>query len=273
MKRLLLHVCFLVLLASCGKFNRLQKHGTTEQKYQAAVRYFEKKDYYRASVLFEDVIPVLKGTEQSEKANYYYAYAQYYQGNLLLASAYFKRFSETFPRSEYKEDALYMYARSLFEDVPKYSLDQTNAYDARKGIQNFLNLYPQSQHLEDCHFMLDNINYKLEIKTYYLSRAYYRQRHYKAAVVALENFKKDFPGSQYCEEATYMILDAKYSYAKHSLEEKQKERYQAAIEYYQSYLDEYPNGKFLKKAETIYAKSVKELEALPFRHHHHHAQN
>lgn len=262
MKKFLLPLLLLLVLASCSKFSRVQKKGTTEQKYQAAIRYFDKKDYYRAATLFEDIIPVLKGTEQSEKANYYYAYTQYYQGNLILAATYFKRFSETFPRSEYKEDAMYMHARSLFEDVPKYSLDQTNAYDATKGIQNFLNAFPKTEHLEDCNFMMDNISTKLEKKTYNLAKAYYRQRHYKAGILTLENFRKEFPRSDYSEEVSFMILDSKYNYAKRSIEEKKRERYNAAIEYYQTYLDEFPAGKFVKKAELIYATSVEKLEKL-----------
>lgn len=260
MKRYLLPILLLAVLASCSKFNKVQKRGTTEQKYEAAVRYFETKDYYRASVLFEDIIPIMKGTEQSEKANYYYSYSQYYQGNLILSAAYFKRFAETFPNSEYKEDALYMHARSLFEDVPKYSLDQTNAYEARKGIQNFLNTYPKTKHLEDCNFMLDNINTKLEKKTYNLAKAYYRQRHYKAAGVALDNFLKEFPKSEYGEEVAFMILESKYHYAKHSFEEKQAERYQATIEYYQTFVDEHPSGKYLKKAEEVYSDAVNDLD-------------
>lgn len=262
MKRFLLYFLLSLVFAACSPFNRVQKRGTTEQKYQAALRYFEKKDYYRASVLFEDVIPTLKGTEQSEKANYYYAYSQYYQGNLILAAAYFRRFSETFPRSEYKEDAMYMNARSLFEDVPKYSLDQSNALEATKSIQNFLNSYPKTEHLEDCNFMLDNISTKWEKKTYNLSKAYYRQRHYKAAIVALGDFLKEFPKSQNDEEVQFMILDSKYEYAKNSLEEKKKERFNAAIEYYQTYLDSYPTGKFQKKAEEVYALCVKEMGKL-----------
>ena len=262
MKKYLFFLLLLPVLFSCSNFNRVQKKGTTEQKYQAAVRYFEKKDYYRASTLFEDIIPLLKGTEQSEKANYYYAYSQYYQGNLILAAAYFRRFSETFPKSEYREDAYYMNARALFEDIPKYSLDQTNAYEATKGIQTFLNTYPQTSHLEDCNFMLDNISAKLEKKTYHLSKAYYRQRHYKAAVIALNNFRKEFPKSEYSEEIAFMILDSKYHYAKDSYEEKQKERYQAAIEFYQSYVDEFPSGKYAKKAEESYTETLEKLDKL-----------
>ena len=260
MRRLLAYLLVLLALVSCSKFNRVQKRGTTEQKYQAAIGYFEKKDYYRASVLFEDIIPVLKGTEQSEKANYYYAYSQYYQGNLVLAAAYFRRFSETFPRSEFKEDAMYMNARSLFEDVPKYTLDQTNALEATRSIQVFLNTFPKTKHLEDCNFMLDNISIKQEEKTFHLSKAYYRQRHYKAAVIALNNFLKEFPRSPYLEEVHFMILDSKYEYAKNSLEEKKKERYSATIEYYQTFLDDFPTGKYLKKAEEVYDNTLKGLE-------------
>lgn len=262
MKKQFLYISLLLLLASCSKFNRVQKRGTTEQKYQAAIRYFEKKDYYRASVLFEEVIPLLKGTEQAEKAQYYYAYSQYYQSNLILAANYFKRFSETFPRSEFKEDAMYMHARSLFEDVPKYSLDQSNAYEAMKSIQSFLNAFPKTEHLDDCNFMMDIINGKLEKKTFNLSKSYYRQRHYKAAVVALDNFRKGFPKSDFSEEVSLMILDSKYHYANNSLDEKKKERYEAALAYYQDFVDEFPNGKLLPKAEAIFVACQEKLNKI-----------
>jgi len=262
MKHVFSFFLVLIVFVSCSKFNRVQKRGTTEQKYQAAVAYFEKKDYYRAGVLFEDIIPILKGTEQSEKAQYYYAYSQYYQGNMILAANYFKRFSETFPKSIYKEDAMYMQARSLFEDVPKYSLDQSSAFEAVRAIQNFLTVYPKTTHLDDCNFMLDNISTKQEIKTYNLSKAYYRQRHYKAAVLALGNFLKEFPRSKYAEEVTFMILDSKYEYAKNSLEEKKKERYLATIEFYQIYLDDYPTGKYIKKAEEVYNACLRDMEKI-----------
>ncbi|MFB0946492.1 MAG: outer membrane protein assembly factor BamD, partial [Spirosomataceae bacterium] len=43
------------MIAGCsGKLAKLQKNGTVQEKYAAAINYYESKDYYRAGVLFEE---------------------------------------------------------------------------------------------------------------------------------------------------------------------------------------------------------------------------
>ena len=50
-----------LVLGSCSKFAKLQKEGTLEQKYEAALQFYKKADYYRAGLLFEEITPLLNG--------------------------------------------------------------------------------------------------------------------------------------------------------------------------------------------------------------------
>jgi len=86
---LILFVAF--FLVSCNKFQQLQKSGTYDEKYQAAIKYYEKKDYYKAGILFEEVIPIIKGSKESELSQFYIAYCQFYQGQYILAQHYFQK--------------------------------------------------------------------------------------------------------------------------------------------------------------------------------------
>ena len=73
MKKRLSHFVVLIALlltaASCSNYQKLLKSNDVQQKYAAAVKYYEKGDYYRASELLDAVTPLLTGTEQAEDAD------------------------------------------------------------------------------------------------------------------------------------------------------------------------------------------------------------
>ncbi len=252
-----------VLFSSCSKFSKLQKSGTDDQKYQAALDYYKKKDFYRAGLLFEELIPILKGSEQQELASFYFGYCQYNQGQYSLANFYFKKFYDTFARSEKAPEAAYMAAYSLFKDSPKHDLDQSSTITAIDALQTFLNTFPETEHREECTNNIKTLRKKLETKAYEKAKLYYQTKDYdisrlKSAVIAFSNYQLDYPDSDYNEEIGFLQVQAGYEYAKFSLESKQKERYDEAIVLYQNFLDKYPNSKYLKQAEKFYETSVKE---------------
>ena len=55
-----------MLLTGCGEFRQIQKSDNWKEKYEAAIKYYENKDYYRSNLLFEDIIPLIKGMEEGE---------------------------------------------------------------------------------------------------------------------------------------------------------------------------------------------------------------
>lgn len=255
------------VLGSCSPFSKLQKSGTDDEKYKGAVQYYQKKDWYRAGVLFEELIPVLKGSNESEMAQFYYAYTQFHQKQYLLSSTLFKKFYETFARSEYAQEAMYMYALSLYKDTPAFNLDQSNTLTATSALQDFINTYPDSKYRDECTTMILDLRKKLEQKAYEKAKLYYKTSgfniaSYKSSVIAINNFQREFPDSEYNEELAFLKVDAQYSLAQNSLENKQKERYQEAISYYQQFIDKYPTSKFLKQSEKMYETSVQEVDRL-----------
>ncbi|MCK8494352.1 MULTISPECIES: outer membrane protein assembly factor BamD [Spirosoma] len=265
--RSLLGVLIVFFLGSCSPFSKLQKSGNDDQKYKAAVEYYKKEDWYHAGLLFEELIPVLKGSTESELAQFYHAYTQFHQQQYLLSATLFKKFYETFARSEYAQEAMYMYAYSLYKDTPQYNLDQSNTLTATSALQDFINTYPDSKYRDECTKIILELRGKLERKAYEKAKLYYKTSgfniaSYKSSVIAINNFQKEFPDSEYNEELAFMKVDAEYSLANNSLESKQKERYQDAISYYQAFIDKYPSSKYVKQAERMYESSQKEIERL-----------
>src|SRR5690606_33477977 len=222
---LILSFAALLLLGACaGKFRKVQKSADWKVKYNAAIEYYENQEYYKASILFEETLPLMLGRPEAEKAQFLFAYSHYYQGNRLLSAHYFKTFFDTYRRSEYAEEALFMHAYSLFKESPKYNLDQTSTIEAVNAMQNFLNIYPYSEYKDQANEIIDQLQLKLEIKAFEKAKQYYKLDNLHAAVVAFESFQEQYPDSEMVEEAAFLKVDAQYRYASQSISSKQRER-------------------------------------------------
>ncbi|MGM0579157.1 MAG: outer membrane protein assembly factor BamD [Bacteroidota bacterium] len=257
-----------ITLAACSDFRKLQKSDDWEKKYDAAISYYEQGEYYKANVLLEQILPIIKGSEKAEIANFYYGYTYYYQGQYLLASHYFKTFYDTFNRSEFAEEARFMFAFSLFKDSPRYNLDQTSTKEAIVALQGFINLYPNSKFTQKADAALSQLRAKLERKAYEKALLYYDLKKHmtgeflKAALVEFDNFQDDFPGSQYTEEIQYLEIEAMYNLAEVSIYSIKKERYLEAIDFYENFIDTYEESKYLTKAEKIYENCLEQIRKL-----------
>lgn len=252
------------LMMSCSReFTKIQKNGTVEEKYKAAMKYFNDADYYKATVLFEEITPMLRGDSTAENTQFYNAYANYYMGNYQMSSYLFNSFYATYNNSQMAEEAFYMYAHSMFKDAPPYNLDQTNSMTAIDALQTFINTYPDSKYADQITGELSDLRERLERKAYEKAALYYKTRdkswgglaNYLASVVTIDNFKKDFPDSKYIEELSYRQIKAQFELAELSYYTKQRERYTDAINYYHAFVDKFPASKYIKELERIYDKA------------------
>lgn len=260
MKRIFPGIFLLLLLASCSKFGRLQKSDNLDLKREGAYSYYDKKDYFRASSLLEGIIPLLKGTENAEKAEFIYAMCQYELRLLESAGFYFDYFIETYPRSIYAEEALYMNALSQFESSPVYYLDQGNSDKAIVALENFINRYPDSEEKrKKCQDMISLLNEKLEKKDFENARIFHQIMEYKSAIIVLANFAKDYPDSPNREEALYLRIISAFRLARNSTEAKKVERYRQTIDFYTNFADSFPKSKKLKELEDVFDYSTRQI--------------
>lgn len=247
-----IYLLFIALVtSSCTGYQKLLKSTDNEHKYEKAVEYYQKGDYYRAEQLFDQLLPVFRGTEKAEMIYYYTSYAYYEQKQYLLASYYFKRFSKNFPRSQYAEECSFMSAYCKYLDSPKASLDQTNTYEAINELQLFTNLYPESERVEECNRLIDELRDKLELKAFNIANLYYKMEEYKAAITSYENILEDFPGTEYREEILMNIFKSYYYYANNSVASKQEERFAEAMDAYDVFVTAYPESRYIKNVNNL----------------------
>ena len=249
----------LVLLASCNGYNKLQKSSDYKLKYKKALEYYEKEDYYKALNLFDQVMPFYRGTDESEDMQYKYAYAYYYQKDFIMASYYFNRFAKTFPTSKHVQECAYMSAYCKYLDSPNYSLDQTNTKEAIKELQIFINTYPYSDKVEKSNELIDELRTKLQKKSLEIAKLYLKMRRYKAAVTSFESLLKEYPDTQFKEEALFRTIEAYYFYASKSVRSKRKERYLEAVDVYNEFTSLYPDSKYKKDLDYMVKQAQKEI--------------
>jgi len=231
-------------------------------KYEAAMKYYDKKKYYQALQLFEELISVFKGTARAEQTYYYYCKSYYATGEYQTAAYHLDNFTKTFPNSEHAEECQYLNAYCYYLDSPVYSLDQTSTTDAIKQFQLFVNKYPKSPRVEECNRLIDLLRLKLETKAFMNAKLYYKMEEYKSATIAFANVIKDFPNTQFKEECMFLAIKSSYKYAENSIESKKNKRYKDTIEQYYKLVDAFPESKYLRESESIFQDSKKEVEKL-----------
>lgn len=247
----------MLILASCSNFQRMLKSSDMEAKYNAAVKYYDQKDYYHALQLFEELNTVFRGTAKAEQCYYYYCYSTYYVDDYQVAAYHFNNFVQSYPNSKYAQEMQFMHAYCYYLDSPLNSLDQTSTIDAIEKFQLFINKFPSSDRVPEANRLIDELRLKLETKAFNNAKLYYKIGEYKAAVVAFDNLLKDYPSGNYKEEAEFTSLKASYMYASNSIESKKNERFQATLDLYYRFVDNFPQSHYLREAERIF-ENVKE---------------
>jgi outer membrane protein assembly factor BamD len=236
------------LLSSCA----LQSTSTGLTKYRQAVACYEARDYYEALRLFEETLPLLRGKKEEVSACFYQAYCSFYQKKYIQSSDRFKYFRETFLGDLRVEEAMYMQGHALHLSSPDVKLDQALTQEAAHLLRGYLSYYPGGAYVDEASVQIGVLDNKLALKDFNNAKFYYQLSHYRAAVVTLGNFQKDFPASSYNEEASYLKADAQYRYLKKIEGTDQKEQSNIAIKYCQEFLDNYPDSQYILAVEEIY---------------------
>lgn len=260
LKRSFLYILLLPLFfAGCDGYNKLAKSSDYEKKLDRAKQYYDKGNFVKANALFEELIPVYKGTDKAEEIYFLFAYCNYYQGDYSLAQYHFKNYYRNFPNTKHSEECLFMNAYCYYLNSPSYRLDQTDTKNAMAELQNFIDQYPESTRIDSCNHISDLLRGKLEHKDYDIAKQYFNISDYKAAITSCKNFMKDFPESRYIDEMYFIIMDSYYLLAVNSLETKKVERLDLAIDFYKKFVDLYANSgsSYIGRAENVYQSCLR----------------
>lgn len=249
-----------VLMSSCGEYEQLLKSTDYDLKKEKAREYFQAKQYVKSSELLGQVLPRFRATEESEELNWMNAESYFGMKQYDMAGTYFKSLIEQYPYGKYAEESTFLAALCDYYIAYRAELDQENTKNAIEGFTLFVNRFPLSPRIEEAKSYIKVLRERIVEKSYLNAKLYFDMKEYKAAVTALANSLKDFSDSKYREEMMYLKLSSLYQYAVNSYAVKQKERYQATLDDYYSFMEEYPESKYSKEVKRIYQDTAKYLK-------------
>jgi outer membrane protein assembly factor BamD len=259
--RLYIVILVLVLVSSCGEYEKLLKSTDYELKKTKAKEYYEAGKYVKSSELLAQIIPRYRATDEAEEISWMNAQSFYGMKDYFMAGTYFKSFIDQFPFGKHAEEANFLAAKCDYNIAPRSELDQENSRNSIEGFNIFMTRYPSSPRIEEAKKLVKELQEKLVEKSYLSAKLYYDMKQYKAAVVALNNSLKEYADTKFREEMMYLKLNSLFLYAEKSLASKQKERYQSTLDDYFSFMEEFPQSQYSKEVDGIFQKTNKYLKA------------
>ena len=253
-----------VFLSSCGEYNNILKSTDYELKYSYAKKYFNAKQFTKSATLLEELVTIFRGTAYAEESLYLLAQSYYGQEDYETAAEYFETYYKTYPKGEYTELSRFYSGYGLYLDAPDPRLDQSDTYKAIEHLQLYLEYYPQSERAQQAQDILFELQEKLAYKEYLAARLYfnlgtYLGNNYQSCVITAQNALKNYPYSKYREDFMFLIIESKYELALYSVEEKLQGRYREVVDEYYSYVNEYPEGKYLKQVTRFFEYANKRI--------------
>jgi len=254
-----------VFLTSCGEYQKLLKSRDPEEKYQAALRYFNEEQYVKAQTLLDDVSNYYKGTERSEDVLAYLARCYMGQKAYESATSYYQAYVRNYPKGKYATEAYFQIGHCQYLDSPDARLDQDITRKAIEAFTLFVELYPESPYAEQAYQEMSELYDKLALKELKSAQLYYNLgtylgNNYESCEIVAKNALKNYPSNSYQEDFSWLILQSKYQQMVNSVEDRKEERARDTQDEYYNFTTEFPSSKHRKDAEKMLQQIKKILK-------------
>ena len=273
MKNLFYIVLFFAVFSSCSEYQKaLKAHGdgAIAEKFKMGEALYNEGKFAKANRLFAQIVPNYRGKPQAEKLMYLYAMSFYNMKDYFISGYQLERFATSYPKSEKLEEVSFLAAKSYYYLSPVYSKDQKETKEAIEKLQEFINLFPESDYVTNANKLVRELEYKLDKKAFEIAKQYNLISDYPAAVKSFDNFIFEFPGSKLREEALFYRLDSAFKLAINSIEYKKtiqngvvhlrKERLETAKEYSDAFKLIYADSKYIEDVNNMISEIIQELE-------------
>ncbi|RTZ01821.1 outer membrane protein assembly factor BamD [Flavobacterium sp. RSP49] len=259
-KKIISLLLLVVFFSSCNEYQRALKTEDVAVKFEMATKLYDAGKFSKAIRIFEQIGPAYRGKPQAEKLFYMFAQSYYKTKQYYLAGYQFESFVSGYPKSEKIQEAAYLGAKSYSMLSPSYSLDQTDTNKALDKLQLFIDSYPNSEYLADANASVKMLSEKIQKKVFENAKGYHTISDFKSAIIALDNFVADYPGTPLKEDALFFKLDSAYQLAINSVPAKMEERLNVAKTAQANLIKFNAETKYIKVANQMLAQIEKDLQ-------------
>lgn len=246
-----------VFAAGCQSVQNILKSGRPELAYEHGKKFYEKKKWNKAAMLFEAAAPYYIATPQQDSISFMYAYCKFRNREYGVAGSELDLFRRNFPHSVFLEEAEALLAQCYFFMAPEPTKDQSMTVQAIVASNEYLEHYPEGAYVDEFRTVDSVLTDRLHDKAYLDAYTYYKIRRYKSAIVAFKNALKRYPQTKHREQIMYLIVESSYELAANSVASKQTDRYLSMLDSYYTFLAEFPGSGHMRGLERM-AENAKE---------------
>lgn len=263
MRSTFLSLLILTLFAAgCNNEKYIKPNDPVDKAFEKALDFYNDEDYNDATDAFEVVVNLARGTSYAKDAQYYLAESYFKNDQYLIAASEYRRYYANYPRDERRPEMQYKEALAHFKMSPRFKLDQSDSKKALELFQLFVLRYPNSDYAVEAGKKIDVLRNKLAEKKLNAADFYLTNSQYEAAAIYYGMVVNKYPESKFAEQALFNQINAYIEYADNSVTQRQRERYQMALDAYQKYLQLFPNGSNRSEAENLFDEIQNNLDQL-----------
>lgn len=211
--------CGILLLGACSSTPKDPTAGWSPNRiYAEAKDELKSGAYDKAGPLFDKLEGRAAGTPLAQQAQLDKAYAQYKNGEPVLAVATLDRFMKLHPASPALDYALYLKGLinfnddlGLFGSITRQDLSERDQKAAKESFESFKELttrFPDSKYAADATARMHYVVNSLAESEVHVARYYYRRGAYLASINRAQTAIADYQGTPALEEALFLMVQS-----------------------------------------------------------------
>jgi outer membrane protein assembly factor BamD len=219
-----------------------------EVVWTAAQEALEKKDYQNARQYLRRIIDAFPQSRYQADSRIALAdsyLAQGGPGNSIMAVSAYREFLTLYPSAPQAAYAQFQAAEAYFKERNKPDRDQTSTLQALDEYQRLLDVYPDSQYVEQARERIQECRQTLAEASFNVGYFYQKTRKaWRAAIGRYQSVLRKYPDYAHLDEVIFRLGEAYAATA----------QYNEARPTFARLQEEYPESRWISKAQEILAE-------------------
>lgn len=257
----MLGLVLVLFAAGCAGGGRL-RYESPKEAYDKGMERFERGKYDRAIQYLQGVFDFGRAHEWAADAQLALARAYRADKQYILAASEYNRFVELYRTDPRVPEAEFERALTYYERSPEFELDQSDTERAVQVFNLFVDRYPDHALAPRAEEYITELRSKMAHKQYETAQLYERRELYEAAAFYFETVFDQYPDTRWADDALLGAIRSYIAFSEQSVQARQPERLEKAVEHYRRLLQIFPDSPLLKDAEALYDRASRRLADL-----------
>jgi outer membrane protein assembly factor BamD len=219
---------------------------TAEEYLHSGDRSLAQKQEQQARAYYHQLLDKFPDSEFKAQAQFNIAESLYREKNYLEARFEYQKFLELYPTHPLASRAQFQIGMCGLREILSFDRDQRKTQEALRAFRLFRRQYPQDPLVAEAEAHIHTLRTRLAEHEFAIARFYYKKGAYHAAIGRFLNLIQIYPTMPELDAALYMLAD---SY-------RAEENYVKAQRVLRLLVDQFPTSEYLTRARA-------QLRAIP----------